>query len=181
MDEVLGDLLDALRGSQKEAVGGELVDETRGAAGVVVDEDLGILVEDVLGSVDGLDYDAVSVIGDRARIADIDLMAQGDMFSPTGKEKDYVSVWSMTMSKKSLGKFRMIFGLMIFFILVFGGAIAMIACFKGFHCRAGAEGVGRACTESFVISFITILAVDFCIGTLMSGLYIGLYGFKSLV
>lgn len=65
--------------------------------------------------------------------------------------------------------------------IVFGGVIAMIACFKGFHCRAGAEGVGRACTESFVVSFITILGTDFCIGTLMSGLYIGLYGFKSLV
>ncbi|MGD2109461.1 MAG: ABC transporter permease [Phycisphaerae bacterium] len=65
--------------------------------------------------------------------------------------------------------------------IVFGGGIAMIACFKGFHCRPGAEGVGRACTESFVVSFIALLATDFFIGTLMSGLYIGLYGFKSLV
>ncbi len=65
--------------------------------------------------------------------------------------------------------------------IIFGGMIAMIACFKGFHCRAGAEGVGRACTESFVTSFITILVADFCIGTFTSGLYIGLYGFKSLV
>jgi len=65
--------------------------------------------------------------------------------------------------------------------VIFGGAIAMIACYKGFYCRPGAEGVGRACTESFVVSFITLLVADFLIGTLMAGLYIGLYGFKSLV
>jgi phospholipid/cholesterol/gamma-HCH transport system permease protein len=28
--------------------------------------------------------------------------------------------------------------------LVFGGIIGLLACYKGFHCRAGAEGVGRA-------------------------------------
>ncbi len=65
--------------------------------------------------------------------------------------------------------------------LVFGGAIALIACYKGFHCRTGAEGVGKACTESFVISFIVILITDFFIGTFLSGLYRGLYGFKSLI
>jgi len=65
--------------------------------------------------------------------------------------------------------------------VVFGGMIALIACFKGFHCRTGAEGVGRACTESFVISFIAILVADFFIGTFLSGLYRALYGFKSLV
>jgi len=65
--------------------------------------------------------------------------------------------------------------------IVFGGAIGVIACFKGFHCRAGAEGVGRACTESFVVSFITILIADFFIGYFLSGLYRGIWGFKSLV
>ena len=63
----------------------------------------------------------------------------------------------------------------------FGGAIGLIACYKGFYCRTGAEGVGRACTESFVVSFIVILAADFFLGTFLSGLYRGLYGFKSLV
>lgn len=65
--------------------------------------------------------------------------------------------------------------------LVFGGSIGLIACYKGFNTGAGAEGVGRACTESFVVSFIVILATDFFIGTFMSGLYRALYGFKSLV
>lgn len=65
--------------------------------------------------------------------------------------------------------------------LVFGGAIGLISCYKGFHCRAGAEGVGRACTESFVVSFIVILITDFFIGTFLSGLYRTLFGFKSLL
>ncbi len=65
--------------------------------------------------------------------------------------------------------------------LVFGGAIGMIACYKGFYCRSGAEGVGRACTESFVVSFITILMTDFFLGTMFAGLYLGLYGFTPLL
>ncbi len=72
--------------------------------------------------------------------------------------------------------------LMVGFVksLVFGGAIGLIACYKGFHCRTGAEGVGRACTESFVVSFIVILVADFFIGTFLTGLYRGIYGFKAL-
>ncbi|UCF34025.1 MAG: ABC transporter permease [Phycisphaerales bacterium] len=65
--------------------------------------------------------------------------------------------------------------------VVFGGLIGLIACYKGFHCRTGAEGVGRACTESFVSSFLAILITDFFIGTFFSGLYKGIYGFKPLL
>jgi len=65
--------------------------------------------------------------------------------------------------------------------LVFGGSIGLIACFKGFHCRPGAAGVGRACTESFVASFIVILATDFFLATFLQGLYKALYGFKPLI
>ena len=63
----------------------------------------------------------------------------------------------------------------------FGGIIGLVACYKGFHCRAGAEGVGRACTEAFVASFIAILVVDFFIATSMMGLYSLVYGFKPLL
>jgi len=65
--------------------------------------------------------------------------------------------------------------------LVFGGLIGLISCYKGFHCRAGAEGVGRACTEAFVVSFIVILMSDFFIATANVGLYKALYGFKPLI
>jgi len=65
--------------------------------------------------------------------------------------------------------------------IIFGGMIGLIASYKGFFCRTGAAGVGQACTESFVTSFVSILVADFFIGYFMSGLYRGIYGFKSLV
>lgn len=53
----------------------------------------------------------------------------------------------------------------------FGGAISLIACHRGFYSRGGAEGVGRAATESFVLSFVTILILDFFLGMFMNRLY----------
>ncbi len=53
----------------------------------------------------------------------------------------------------------------------FGGAIALISCHRGFHSKAGAEGVGKAATEAFVYSFIAILALDFVIGFLWNAAY----------
>ena len=48
----------------------------------------------------------------------------------------------------------------VFKSLFFGAAIAMISCYRGFHCDAGAEGVGRAATTAFVYSFVMILLLD---------------------
>jgi phospholipid/cholesterol/gamma-HCH transport system permease protein len=48
--------------------------------------------------------------------------------------------------------------------IFFGGAIALVACHRGFHCTSGAEGVGRAATEAFVYSFIIVLGMDFLLG-----------------
>ncbi len=53
----------------------------------------------------------------------------------------------------------------------FGGAIATISCYKGFTCREGAQGVGQACTEAFVASFISILAIDFALAILFKSIY----------
>lgn len=53
----------------------------------------------------------------------------------------------------------------------FGAAISLISCYKGFHCRPGAEGVGRAATEAFVASFIAIMAIDFLLVLLLQSLY----------
>src|SRR5262245_46747916 len=64
--------------------------------------------------------------------------------------------------------------------IIFGAAIGLVSCYKGFHCRAGAEGVGRACTEAFVTSFIAILILDFFIAVLMQSVFNLLYGFKAL-
>lgn len=53
----------------------------------------------------------------------------------------------------------------------FGGAIALVSCHQGFHCGAGAEGVGQASTRSFVRSFVAILVLDFFLGVFQSWLY----------
>jgi phospholipid/cholesterol/gamma-HCH transport system permease protein len=62
----------------------------------------------------------------------------------------------------------------------FGGAIGVIACYKGFTCRYGAEGVARACTQAFVIGFIVILILDFFIGLGLNSVYRAVWGFKSV-
>lgn len=41
--------------------------------------------------------------------------------------------------------------------VTFGFLIPIIACYKGFYTKGGAEGVGRAVTETVVISIIVIL------------------------
>jgi phospholipid/cholesterol/gamma-HCH transport system permease protein len=44
--------------------------------------------------------------------------------------------------------------------VAFGLAIGLISCYKGFHCEGGAAGVGRAATDSFVASFLTIIMLN---------------------
>jgi phospholipid/cholesterol/gamma-HCH transport system permease protein len=63
----------------------------------------------------------------------------------------------------------------------FGAAIAAISCYKGFNCREGAEGVGRACTEAFVASFISILALDFAIVVITKAIYNSLWPVRSML
>lgn len=60
----------------------------------------------VAGSVNGMDVNDVTVISDRARLADIQLGDKGDK---SGKEKEMVSIWSMTMDKESAAKFQSLF------------------------------------------------------------------------
>lgn len=55
--------------------------------------------------------------------------------------------------------------------LFFGAAIAIVACHRGFHCSAGAEGVGRAATQAFVFSFVAILVLDFFLGIVINAAY----------
>ena len=62
----------------------------------------------------------------------------------------------------------------------FGAAIALIGCYKGFTCGSGASGVGRACTESFVASFIAIIVMNFFFAQVSKDWYIAVYGVKSL-
>jgi phospholipid/cholesterol/gamma-HCH transport system permease protein len=63
----------------------------------------------------------------------------------------------------------------IFKSFFFGAAIAMISCHRGFHSKAGAEGVGKAATEAFVYSFIAILALDFALGIFWNSVYYAIW------
>jgi phospholipid/cholesterol/gamma-HCH transport system permease protein len=64
--------------------------------------------------------------------------------------------------------------------IFFGASIALIACYKGFTSRAGASGVGRACTESFVASFIAIIILNFFFARVAQDWYLTLYGIRSI-
>jgi len=63
----------------------------------------------------------------------------------------------------------------------FGVAIAIISCYKGFTCREGAHGVGQACTEAFVSSFIAILAINLALTIVFKAIYSTLWPVKSLL
>ena len=49
----------------------------------------------------------------------------------------------------------------------FGVILSVIACYKGFATKGGAEGVGRATTEAVVMSSIAILVADYVLTSLM--------------
>ncbi len=63
----------------------------------------------------------------------------------------------------------------VFKSLFFGAAIAIVSCYRGFHCDPGAEGVGRAATSAFVISFVLILILDFFLGIASDRFYLMLW------
>lgn len=69
----------------------------------------------------------------------------------------------------------------VFKSVFFGAALGLISCYKGFHCRPGAEGVGRACTEAFVASFIAILFLDYVLAEILQVVSFQLYGFKTFI
>jgi phospholipid/cholesterol/gamma-HCH transport system permease protein len=54
----------------------------------------------------------------------------------------------------------------------FGVIIVTIACYKGFHCEGGAEGVGKATTSSVMMSMVLILISDYFLSALLVALRI---------
>lgn len=50
----------------------------------------------------------------------------------------------------------------------FGAVIPLVSCYYGFRCKAGAEGVGTATTNSVVASSIAIIVIDFILSYLFS-------------
>jgi len=49
----------------------------------------------------------------------------------------------------------------------FAFAIATISCYKGLYATGGAEGVGKATTQSVVLSMIIILAIDYFVSSFL--------------
>jgi len=62
----------------------------------------------------------------------------------------------------------------------FGGSIGLISCYKGFNSAGGASGVGRACTESFVASFLAIIVENFVFAEISKEMYVALYGVRGI-
>ena len=83
-----------------------------------------------------------------------------------------VGVWKLGVSSTLYTKMSFDFliykdvisGLLKAFI--FAIIIAIVACFEGLRCRGGAEGVGRATTQSVVSSFVLIIFANLLLTTL---------------
>jgi phospholipid/cholesterol/gamma-HCH transport system permease protein len=55
--------------------------------------------------------------------------------------------------------------------MFFGATIALLSCYRGLNSQPGAEGVGRASTQAFVVSFVSILILDFFLAMFFNTLY----------
>jgi type III secretion protein J len=77
----------------------------------------------VSSSINGLAFEDVSVISDRSRMADIQLTMSGEPIGPRSLQENYVSIWSIVMTKSSLARFRFLFFLLIVLNLAFAGAL----------------------------------------------------------
>lgn len=71
----------------------------------------------VAGSVNGLDINDVTVISDLSRFTDVSVAPSGESLQPA--EKEYVSIWSIVMSKSSAGRFRALFIFLVVCAIVF--------------------------------------------------------------
>jgi len=82
------------------------------------------------------------------------------------------TAWFLTWWEPATGLIKAIF---------FGLCIGLIACYKGFTCKPGAAGVGRATTESFVSSFLAIIVINLALAEFLRsfGRIVLDIGFKS--
>lgn len=53
----------------------------------------------------------------------------------------------------------------------FGAVIPLFSCYHGFRCKAGAEGVGLATTNSVVATSVAIIVIDFVLTYIFSFFY----------
>ena len=55
-----------------------------------------------------------------------------------------------------------------------------MSCYRGFHCAPGAEGVGRAATAAFVLSFVIILMLDLFLSIGLDRVHDHAFGRRSM-
>jgi len=58
----------------------------------------------------------------------------------------------------------------------FGAGIGLVACWKGFSCKPGAEGVGEATTASFVTSFLCIILMSLVLAKVLNDVDYWIHG-----
>ena len=78
----------------------------------------------ISGSVTGLDINDVTVISDRSRFTDVTLGPKAETLEP--KAKEYVSIWSIVMSKTSAGRFRILFFFLTICSIIFAFLIGWL-------------------------------------------------------
>ena len=76
-------------------------------------------------------------------------------------------------SRDFVGGFDLFTG--IFKSIFFGATIAVVSCYRGFHCQPGAEGVGKAATAAFVQSFVMILALDIVLNLFLDAVFYAIW------
>jgi phospholipid/cholesterol/gamma-HCH transport system permease protein len=76
-------------------------------------------------------------------------------------------------SRDFVGGFDLFSG--VFKSVFFGATIAIVSCYRGFHCQPGADGVGRAATAAFVQSFVMILALDIVLNLFLDVVYFAIW------
>ena len=96
----------------------------------------------------------------------------GAFFSIKLLNVDWSYYWEY--SRHAVSMFDIFAGM--FKSVFFGGAIALICCDQGFNCGAGAEGVGKAATSSFVLSFVSILFLDLLLDVVLDQFQSAFFG-----
>ncbi|MCF7957875.1 MAG: ABC transporter permease [Phycisphaerae bacterium] len=98
-----------------------------------------------------------------------------------------ISVWHFGINSEAYWRFssaiveKWDISIGIFKSVFFGASIALISCHKGFSCTHGARGVGKACTEAFVFSFIAILTLNFILAIIFKAIYMTLWNVQSYI
>ena len=77
-------------------------------------------------SIEVLSFDDVSIISDRSRFTDVQFPSDSKLIGPKALDQEYIKIWSIIMTKSSAAKFRVIFFLFIFIIMIFAAATGFL-------------------------------------------------------